>query len=424
MVCPGGLIGSVEAGVARGGADTDDNRGASGMGLRNGKREAGFGVATKVCAVLLVLTASLAGGEARASRGQEPVGKPAVPAAKTPSSPTRDTLMELVSRWNVPVPAAAKEEVKVKEETKAKEDVKAKGKARAKGDARAKEEPRAREELQTGHAPVSRDTGLGARTVRRALSVHGDVGKALNASDLPAGVVRELTAAMSFGPGFSNRVPKGAVLTVVYEHTADSRADSEPVLRVASFRSGDEERHLYRYATGASGVAYLDETGQGMEIVSLETPVDNVEISSGWGWRVHPVLGGKRFHQGVDFRAPRGTPARSAADGVVEEIGRRGNYGLYVRVRHASKLATAYAHLDRFAPDLKKGSVVRKGQPLGYIGTSGLATGPHLYYEVLVDSRQVNPLNIEKLPIPVRLTDSDLARFKSYIQSAKKTMLD
>lgn len=183
-----------------------------------------------------------------------------------------------------------------------------------------------------------------------------------------------------------------------------------------SLHGGKREHCLYRFPLSRVKAAYLNENGRGVAIISLLTPIDRTaEISSGWGWRIHPVLGGKRFHRGVDYRAPRGTRTLASADGVIESIGRRGNYGLYIRIRHSKVLSTAYAHLDKFAPNLKKGQSVRKGQLIGHVGTTGLATGPHLYYEILLDNRQVNPLNKNDHMVPIRLTAQEFIRFKRYV---------
>jgi len=125
--------------------------------------------------------------------------------------------------------------------------------------------------------------------------------------------------------------------------------------------------------------------------LSLSEPLPGAEITSGWGWRIHPILKRRRFHKGVDFGAPRGTPILAAADGVVEEIERSGHYGLYLRIRHNDRVETAYAHMGSFAPGLQKGDRVERGQFIATVGTSGWATGPHLYYEVIVDGSRVNP---------------------------------
>lgn len=126
-------------------------------------------------------------------------------------------------------------------------------------------------------------------------------------------------------------------------------------------------------------------------MATLETPVDDAHITSPWGWRLHPILKRRRFHKGVDYGAPEGTPVHAAEDGVVESIGRRGHYGLYLRIRHCSTVETAYAHLAAFAAGLHVGSEVHRGEVIASVGRTGWATGPHLYYEVIVDGRRVNP---------------------------------
>lgn len=138
-------------------------------------------------------------------------------------------------------------------------------------------------------------------------------------------------------------------------------------------------------------------------MAALQTPVDDPHITSPWGWRVHPILKRRRFHNGVDYGAPEGTPVRAAEDGVVESMGRRGHYGLYLRIRHCSTVETAYAHLAGFAPGLHVGSVVGRGEVVASVGRTGWATGPHLYYEVIVDGRRVNP-DKPGLLVPVDVT--------------------
>jgi len=150
-------------------------------------------------------------------------------------------------------------------------------------------------------------------------------------------------------------------------------------------------------AAGANAPAALpaaDAASQALpatHLVTLETPVEDGRITSPYGWRVHPILKRRRFHKGVDFGAPQGTPVHAAEDGVIDAIGRRGHYGLYLRIRHCATVETAYAHLARFTPGLQVGSTVSRGQVIAEVGRTGWATGPHLYYEVIVDGRRVNP---------------------------------
>jgi murein DD-endopeptidase MepM/ murein hydrolase activator NlpD len=159
-------------------------------------------------------------------------------------------------------------------------------------------------------------------------------------------------------------------------------------------------------------VAFVAPTGRGLVPLHLEDPVPNAAITSPWGWRIHPVLGVPKFHRGVDFGAALGTPVRAAAAGTIASIGWRGNCGRQIRLRHSSRLETTYAHLSRFARHLHPGSRVRRGQTIGYVGASGMATGPHLYFEVLVDGEQIDPAHNPGLPI--QLTGANLSQFQAY----------
>jgi len=144
-------------------------------------------------------------------------------------------------------------------------------------------------------------------------------------------------------------------------------------------------------------------------------PVDGARLSSRYGMRRHPVLGYNKMHKGDDFAAPTGTPIYAAGDGVVEYASRKGSYGNYVRIRHNSKLKTAYAHLHKFKKGISSGKTVKQGDVIGYVGSTGRSTGPHLHYEVLVNGVQVNPRSV-KLPTGEILTAGQLKRFKSLIQ--------
>ena len=126
-------------------------------------------------------------------------------------------------------------------------------------------------------------------------------------------------------------------------------------------------------------------------MVALWDPLPGAKISSPFGWRIHPVFHTRLFHKGCDYESRAGTPVMAAADGLVEDVGRRGNYGNYILIRHSGRLETAYAHLAGFAPSVSAGTMVRRGEVIGYVGMTGVATGPHLYYEVIVDGRQIDP---------------------------------
>jgi murein DD-endopeptidase MepM/ murein hydrolase activator NlpD len=130
--------------------------------------------------------------------------------------------------------------------------------------------------------------------------------------------------------------------------------------------------------------------------------------------RRHPISGYTKMHKGIDFAAPRGTPIRAAGDGVISFAGTKGGYGRYISIRHNSDYTTAYAHMHRLAKGMRKGQRVKQGQVIGYVGSTGRSTGPHLHYEVLLKGKHVNPTQL-RLPSGKSLTGPELARFKQQV---------
>ena len=134
-------------------------------------------------------------------------------------------------------------------------------------------------------------------------------------------------------------------------------------------------------------------------------------MSSGFGMRKHPVLGYSRMHKGVDFAAPIGTPILAAGSGTIDQIGRKGGYGKYIRIKHSDSYSTAYAHMKNFGKGLKKGSAIKQGQVIGYVGMTGITSGPHLHYEVLKNNQQINPTKL-KFASETKLDQKELKKFK------------
>jgi len=127
----------------------------------------------------------------------------------------------------------------------------------------------------------------------------------------------------------------------------------------------------------------------------MKTPINGARLSSGYGMRRHPILGYSRMHRGTDFAAPTGTPILAAGDGAIVRAGPYGSYGNYIRIRHANGYETSYAHMSRFGRGMRAGARVRQGQVIGYVGTTGRSTGPHLHYEVMLRGRQMNPMTLQ-----------------------------
>jgi murein DD-endopeptidase MepM/ murein hydrolase activator NlpD len=148
----------------------------------------------------------------------------------------------------------------------------------------------------------------------------------------------------------------------------------------------------------------------------MKTPIDGARISSGFGMRFHPILGYTKMHKGIDFAAPRGTPIYAAGDGTIEKAGKFSSYGNYVRIRHRAGLETAYAHMQGFHAGIRPGSRVKQGQVIGYVGTTGRSTGPHLHYEILIGGKQVNPAGV-KLAGGRSLGGKELKGFRQVVGS-------
>lgn len=198
------------------------------------------------------------------------------------------------------------------------------------------------------------------------------------------------------------------------EHHEDGRIARLGPAIYGRLVSDDHDLPVYRFETADGFVDWYDREGQSFRRALLRTPLDNARMSSGYGMRRHPILGYTRMHQGIDFSAASGTPIVAAGDGVVEVAGRRGGYGNYVRLQHNRRLQTAYAHMSRFSAGIRPGARVRQGQVIGYVGSTGLSTGPHLHYEVLVNGSQVNPLSVD-LPVGRALEGADLVAFREMV---------
>ena len=178
----------------------------------------------------------------------------------------------------------------------------------------------------------------------------------------------------------------------------------------------DERRSQQLIIAGFAAATYLRGDGTAMRKAFIRTPVDFARISSRFSnGRRHPVLNKIRAHKGVDYAAPRGTPIKATGDGKIVLAGRRGGYGNAVIIQHGSKYKTLYGHMQRFAKGIRTGGSVKQGQIIGYVGTTGLSTGPHLHYEFQVNGVHVDPLGV-KLPMADPLMAREKKRFLQMTQ--------
>lgn len=171
---------------------------------------------------------------------------------------------------------------------------------------------------------------------------------------------------------------------------------------------------LWRYTGTNDAVEWVDDTGRPLRSALLRTPMDGTLITtSGFGLRQHPILNYTSAHRGIDFSAPTGTPVFAAANGTVTFAGQRNGYGNTIEISHDEETKTRYAHLSRIAPEVRTGTVVRQGQVIGNVGSTGLSTGPHLHYELHINNRAVDPRR-QVAPLAPALSRADFARFQRY----------
>ncbi|TAL35939.1 MAG: hypothetical protein EPN97_06780 [Alphaproteobacteria bacterium] len=261
-----------------------------------------------------------------------------------------------------------------------------------------------------------------AKTVHRELkAIRGKIDNSLyvdaEAAGVPDSVILELIKLYSFGVDFQREVQGGDTYEVLYEEYITDDGSVVPGkgnIVYAQLGLTGRMLPLYRYEDKLGSVEYFDPSGQSAKKPLMKTPIDGARLSSGFGMRRHPVLGYNKMHKGIDFAAPRGTPIYAAGDGVIEKAGRFSSYGNYVRIRHRAGLETAYAHMNGFRSGIHAGTRVKQGQVIGYVGTTGRSTGPHLHYEIMIGGKQVNPAGV-KLAGGRSLGGKELKSFKSIV---------
>jgi murein DD-endopeptidase MepM/ murein hydrolase activator NlpD len=232
-------------------------------------------------------------------------------------------------------------------------------------------------------------------------------------NQIPRPVVDEMIRVYSYDVDFQRKAQPGDSFDVLYageEETPGVEGRNEVLF--ASLTVGGEVKKFYRFQTPDDNVVdYYDDTGKSAKKFLVRKPLADGIMRSNFGVRRHPILGYMKMHTGVDWAAPLGTPIFASGNGVIEKIGWESGYGKYIRVRHANGYETAYGHMTAFARGMEEGSRVRQGQIIGFVGSTGLSTGAHLHYEILVNGRFVDPMRI-RLPRGRSLEGGMLAGFE------------
>jgi len=264
--------------------------------------------------------------------------------------------------------------------------------------------------------------GYEAEIVERPLEVrvsqgNGTIRSSLFQAGVDAGMSQTLIMSMAniFGwdIDFALDIREGDHFSVIYEQLyQDGEFVRDGAILAAEFINRGSTFQALRYTTPEGDTDYYSPDGRSMRKAFLRTPVEFARISSRFGARRHPVLHTMRQHRGVDYAAPTGTPIRASGDGRIVHRGSRGGYGKTIIIQHGQQYRTLYAHMNGFARSTATGSRVRQGQVIGYIGMTGMATGPHLHYEFLVNGVHRDPLTV-RLPDAEPLPDRYMGDFKA-----------
>ncbi len=231
---------------------------------------------------------------------------------------------------------------------------------------------------------------------------------------MPLSVLMELIELYSYEVDFQRDIQPGDSFEVMFEelrNDSGERVRYGDVVYASMTLSGNNVR-LYSYKDSNGDIDFYNQKGESYRRALMRTPINGARLSSGFGARKHPILGFTKMHKGVDFAAPPGTPIFAAGNGTIARIGRNGGYGNYIRLRHNDSYDTAYAHMKGFAKGLKQGSRVKQGDVIGYVGTTGASTGPHLHFEILKNNAQVNPIKV-KMPSGKTLKGDELKTFEA-----------
>ncbi len=255
---------------------------------------------------------------------------------------------------------------------------------------------------------------LDVQTIIKSGEIRNSLFGATDAAGIPDAIATQLAEIFGGDIDFHRDLRKGDRFSLVYE-ILNYRGQAIRSGRIlsAEFNNNQKTFHAHWFQTEEGKGGYYTADGKSLRKAFLRSPLEFSRVTSGFtNARFHPVLQTWRAHKGVDYGAPTGTRVRAVADGIVELAGRQGGYGNLVILRHQGTYSTAYGHLNGFGTGVRKGTRINQGDTIGYVGQTGLASGPHLHYEFRVNSQQVNPLAVT-LPTAIPLEASQLGRYKA-----------
>jgi murein DD-endopeptidase MepM/ murein hydrolase activator NlpD len=254
------------------------------------------------------------------------------------------------------------------------------------------------------------------------VSIDTIVDSSLYASCLKSGmqdnVIMDLIQLYSFDIDFQRDIHKGDSLSVTYEviYNAKGEVVDTGNILFTSMKTGNQDLQIFRYVNTDGKAGFYNENGQTVRKTLLKTPINGAYITSKYGRRTHPITGFNSVHRGIDFGAPRGTPIKTSGDGTVTFAGYNEVFGYHVRVRHVNGYTTMYAHMSAFGRGIRRGRIIDQGQTIGYVGNTGMSTGPHLHYEVRYNGTHINP-SMMKFPPGKTLTGEEARLYQNMLSS-------
>ncbi len=263
-----------------------------------------------------------------------------------------------------------------------------------------------------------KDIVLSKQLDRQHAKIAGSFMNTLKKMGIRSSHIIELVNAYSHQVDFQRQIRSGDNITVTYEKFFTDNGEFSHLGKIihASLELSGIKYDIFRYKPSRqSSPEFFTPEGKGVKRSLLRTPIKVIRISSKYGRRKHPTLGYTKMHTGVDFAAPTGTPIYAAGDGVITRIGWVGGYGRFVQIKHNGTLSTAYGHASKFAKGMKKGTHVKQGQIIAYVGKTGRATGPHLHYEIRINGKHTNPMKY-KTTAGKQLKGKELEAFKQFQQ--------
>ena len=252
-------------------------------------------------------------------------------------------------------------------------------------------------------------------------SIKGSFWNSARRVDVPPEIILDLADMFGWQVDFASGLQPNDSFDMFYTNRTYKELGVKPgIISAARFSCSGEDFYGFAYNLPDGTTEYFDKDGNSMKRAFLKSPLQYRAITSGFSRsRFHPVLKIYRPHLGIDYAAPAGTPVSALGDGVVQYCGWRGGYGNYVQIKHGDSYETCYGHLKRFGKNIRKGTQVRQGQIIGYVGSTGLSTGPHLDFRVRYRGTFINPLNVKSepaAPVPADLRDDYFNHYRQWME--------